>query len=210
MPDSPHQYLSIKEQNDVRSELERIITRVPTKEKVFYEHGDKLSCGVLLTSNFVFWRSSFRGFNLARYGKFRLISLIVSCLMSVNGAFIHSCMVRPTLTEYYRKESMLYYGYKSLLAHQGGLLIGFLNATGMTFFFAQYFGILPVPLSLHRDGGYKIAARYYVKGLRPYRGNIAVAALGSSLVMFTVGLLEYKQSKALLARIDRKTFSHKE
>lgn len=210
MPDSLG-YLSINEQQKVISQLSGAAHRAPLREKIFYSHGDKLTTATMLATSLVFWRSGFRAFNLNKFNRGRVGTLFVAtALSSVNGGFLHSWKVLNSLTDLYRSESMWTYGVRSVLVHQIAMFICFMSSCGYTFFTALRVGIIPVPIEVHKKGNRAIGIRHFVSALKPYGKTMAMTAALSSSIMFLIGLSEFKQSRALLAKINRKTLYFRE
>lgn len=203
-------YISVNQQQEIISALSASTKDAPWREVLFFKHGPKISCGCLVASGFVFWQSGFRGYGLSKYGRGRIATFLLSLMISANQGFFHKVFVQGSLKEYYRPESMWTYGTKSAFWHQISLLISCSSVLGLTFFFAQRNGILPVPEGIHRKGVRSVALKTLVGRVRPYYKRMAMTSIATTAIMFVVGVYEYRQSCELLAKQNRKTLSLKE
>lgn len=210
MAQQSQHYLTVREQEQISGELANIANYVSVREKLFFKYGCVLSWAALQASTLVFWRSAFRGFNLYKFNRSRLSTLAYSCTVPFQGAYIHSAACQYKLQDYFRPENQWFFAYRAMLAHQLGLLACLSITTCVTFFAAQDKGIIPIPNQYLKKGYRLDTLKYVLTQLRPYAKTTTLTWLASSAVMFAVGLGEYKQSTALLAKLNRKTLSLKE
>lgn len=209
MSDSQN-YLSVEEQAKIASQVRYIVFTAPYHETMFIDKGALFAAGAIFASGIVFWRSSFRGFNLARYGRRRLVTAIMPLFCAVNGAVFHNALVKTNLYDRFRRESYMSFGLRSLIAHQPGLMFTFFCVTTFTFMNAHDMGVIATPMRLFKKGFREEALKIYLSKLRPYAKHFAITWIASSAFMFTIGLLEYQQSRKILAKINRKTLGLKE
>lgn len=202
--------MNIEEQANVASKVKYVTLTAPYQETMFIDKGAFFGAGALLLSGYVFWRGSFRGFNLARYGRRRLVTAAVPIFCSVQGALFHSMLVKTKLDDMFREENHLSFGLRSAIAHQPGLLFSFICITGFTFMNAHEIGVIATPKKLFKKGYRAEAINIYLSRLKPYTKHIVISWVASSAFMFIIGLLEYKQSRTILARFNRKTLGLRE
>lgn len=203
-------YLSIEEQADIANKFRYITFTAPYHETMFIDKGAMFASGAIFASGIVFWRSSFRGFNLARYGRRRLVTAIVPLFCSVNGAAFHNIIVKSNLHDMFRTESYLSFGLRSMIAHQPGLLFAYFCVTTFNFMNAHDMGIIATPMRIFKKGFFQESIKIYVSKLRPYTKHFVITWAASSAFMFAIGLLEYQQSRKILAKINRKTLGLRE
>lgn len=203
-------YLSISDQERVIRDLYGLRQQLPMREQFWVSNGDKAAGLAVMASGLVFWRAGFRGFGLSKFNRARFSTCLFTIVNSFHGTMIHAIFVRSSLQDYYRKENALHYGIKSLISHQAGLLLTFIAAAGSTFGMAQYSGMIPVPKRfLSRNNRLKVL-KYCITQFGPFRNTIAMTVMVSSLFATLVGVLEFRQSQKLLARLDRKSLVYRE
>lgn len=203
-------YLNIREQRDVLSRLTVLTQHTPLREKFFYQYGQYIAGAVIVPTTLLFWRCGFRAFNLYKYNRNRLMTIVITASCPVNAMLSHEVLVSSKASDFFRIEDPWYYGVRSVLAHQVGLICSFCVPIAGTFYCAQINGIIPVPDKFYHKESRPYTFKYFRTQMKPYVRTIAVAWAISSAFMFLAGLAEYHQSKALLAKIDRKTLSSKE
>lgn len=203
-------YLSIQEQQDVLNRLKVVQDSSPLREKLFLENGEYVSAATLLGSSLVFWRSGFRAFSLFKYSKGRVTTLLLATSSCLYGALTHSMFVKDKLASFNRKEDILYYGIRAITVHQHGLLTTFVASTCGTFMIAYKYGIIPIPEPMYKAGNRQVAFNYFKTKLQPYAKTMLWTCLASSTIMFLVGMLEYKESKRMLSKLNRKTLNLRE
>lgn len=203
-------YLNIREQREVLTRLMVLTQNAPLQEKFFYQYGQYLAGAISLPTTLLFWRCGFRAFNLYKFNRNRLMTIVISMSCPVNAALSHEILVTSEASGFFRTEDPWYYGTRSILAHQYGILCSFCITTLGTFYCAQRNGIIPVPDFFYRKESRLYTFNYIKTQLRPHAKTMAVTWAVTSAFMFLAGLAEYHQSRALLAKIDRKTLSSKE
>lgn len=204
------QYLSLNEQQKILSKLQTITNKTPLIEKFAFHQGENIQALTLFACGAVLWRCGFRGFYLQRYAKARITTLFLSQSSFAFGTLIHSTFVNRPLYTPYRSENVWNYGLKSLLVHQIGLFITSAFSLGGTFAFAHRFGIVPVADQPLKAGCRRETLTFIVNRLKPYKQTILTTWALSSIFMFCIGLVEYEQSRGILAKINRKSLIYKE
>lgn len=210
MPETTQTYLTIHDQRQVFGELSFLLSTLPMREKFLYQYGAFVAGAIAIPATVIFWRCGFRAFNLYKYNKFRLATLVISMSAPVNFGFFHEVIVTQRLQDFFRPEEALYYGFKSLIASQFGLCCCVGLSSMATFYCAQRIGIIPVPDLFYKKESRAYTIDFYKTKMRPYAKTIVMTWAMASALMFVVGLAEYHQSKTLLAKINRKTLSSKE
>lgn len=209
MSNSKCDYLSVEDQALIANRIKNIMLD-PSQPKMFIDNGAGFAVGALFASGIVFWRSAFRGYNLAKYGRRRIVTAMMPLLSSFQGGLFHYFFVKHELINMFRDESYWAYGLRSAFAHQLGLAVSFVTVTGFTFWHAHEIGILPTQKRIIVKGARREAFNIYLSKLKPYRNSLALTWAFSTAFMFTIGLLEYKQSRSILARLERKTLGLRE
>lgn len=200
-------FLTTSEQDIIRSKLNIVIERSHLSEKLFLDRGGFVAFGASIANGLVFFRASFRGFSLARFNKFRLTGLVWTGVGSLNSAILHEVYVKGSLFDYYRPESALHYGMKSLIWNVVGFTFTGVMSVGSNFIGAYRYGIIVLPPKAFSGTNRKETFKIFTNCLRPFRKSLAVAFVLNSLFMFYVGVREYRDSVYMLGKLGRKTLS---
>lgn len=203
------QYLTYDEQSRIIHRLIDLTKTAPLKEKIFFAYAPQISAIPTFLIFFQSWRAGFRGYNLSKYGKARVVTIVSGLAFPANGYLAHS-LAHDKLTQPFRRESAWYYGWKHAINHQFGLFSCTMGPLMLTFLFASRLGLLPIPDGMHKPGIRQIAAKVFYFKVKPYVRSIAMTAVASTAIMFFVGMGAYIQSCNLLAKVGRKTISLRE
>lgn len=203
-------YLSIREQEHVRSKFAEAKTFCRPSEIIFLDNGEKFAALSTFTAGLVFWRAGFRACNLHKFGRFRITSFLFNVIFCLHGGCAHAYIVDNELNDLYRSESVLKYGIRSLLANQLGLISISVGTMGATFTLAQRFGLIPIPHNFYQKDVRPVVYEFIKNSLKPYYRSMSIAWLASSVVMFAVGARQYQESRNILSTINRRTLSQKE
>lgn len=201
-------YLNIRQQKDVIDKLVLTDYILPWRESVYLRKGSYISALSLLASTVVFWRSSYRGFNLFRYGRARSSSFALCCLSGVQGCFLYQGMVQHKLYEFYANEDPWFYAKRAAIAHNCGLSLAFSSSTALTFVYASRSALVPIMHTEFPEGTKCKTLRYIARRLKPYYKSIATVWISTTLLMTFVGYMALEQRQAVLLRAaNRKTIS---
>lgn len=203
-------FLRVDEQDKVLEAFKKIKREADLRDKFFIESGTSISFGVLAAQSFVYWKSCFKGFNLYKYGKHRISTVFFASAVTVNATLVHGFVVTYKLTEHFRRENPLYYGLNSLKGHIISSVICFPVVTGLMFAIAQRAGIIPIPDNFYHRDVRGTAFKYVLTKLKPYSKGMIMTTLAGCSLMFVEGMLEFRDSQNLLAKINRKTVSLRE
>lgn len=206
----PQAYLNLRDQRELLTRISVLASQSPLRETILYQHGPFVAGAIGLPATIIFWRCGFRAFNLYKYNKNRLATLLISMSAPVNYGFFHDVLVNSKLQDFFRREGALHYGIKSFISNQLGIISSFTLTSFGTFYCAQRIGIIPVPDFFYQKESRAYTLNYYKTQLRPFVKTMAMTWAITSVLMFFVGMAEYNQSKALLAKLNRKTLSSKE
>jgi len=206
MSEARGKYSSLIEQEKLISSLYTLRSKVPRRYWFLSAYGDRFSCIPVLAIGFVTWRAAFRGFNLAKYGKARTVTMIPALASTVNGPVCHHLFVTSPLHSCYRDESWTTYAFRSWAALQVGFITATFASIYLTFVAAKRFGFVYIPGDPHYLGTVN-KLNYIVSKLKPYSKNLALTWAVSSVFCLGLGILEYKQSKYMLTLLGRDSLS---
>lgn len=203
-------YSSVVDQVKIKRKLRELEAKANLDEVLFLTQGDKIAFLTSLVAGRTFWRAGFRGFNLHKFGRYRITTTLFVLIFSTHSYISHKVLVTEKLWDEFRPESSLNYALKSLAAHQIGLISVSFGTIGSIFALAQRFGVIPVPHNMFDKEVRPSVFRYIRNSLRPYAKPALFVWLASSAFMTAVGIREYQESCDLLSKIGRKTIALKE
>lgn len=203
-------YLRADEQDKVIQSLRVVQSKAKPSEIPFLSYTDYISVSPTLMQSYFYWRASFRGFNLFKYAKHRLTTLLVVATCTANATLLHQYMTTAKLYEYFRSEEPMHYGIRSMSAHLIGSATVFAVTTGVSYCIAQRAGFIPLPDHYLAKGVPTLVAKYVMTKLKPFSKGMLFSTLAGCSFMFLVGIAEFRETQNLLALINRKTTSLRE
>lgn len=203
-------YLGIQDQESIRWKFAEA-EKLSKKSEVFVlNNGEKIATLSCLTAGLVFWRAGFKAFNLNKFGRFRVTTLLFNAIFCLHGGCAHIMLVNDKLYDNFRSESTWNFAARSLIANQFGLFCSSFGTVGATFALAQRFGLVPIPHNMFHAEVRPVLREFLVNSLRPHLKSVSRAWIISSLFMMAIGARQYQESCHVLSKINRKTLSQVE
>lgn len=205
------QYLTLERQERLMGNFMQHAENARVEEVFYFRHGGDLAVIPALINALVYWNAGFRGYGLKRYGKGRVMTLIVPAICSFSGKAYTEAIGTLSLVEPFRREDSLYYGIRYAAGFQLSNLTTATAGMVMTFFYAQRNGVLLVPQTKFIFKTPVDAFGLMFTRLKPYRYTLLASWLGSTAIMFAVGVASYNETrKVLRERFNRQSLSFTE
>lgn len=205
-----NRFLTVQEQQNILNQVKGAIVSTSIDDKLFVDYGAFFEYALLGIPGFVTWRSAFRAFNLSRYGKGRVSTLLASQLNSFSMILPHDVLVRSQVLEPFRTEDGLYHAKKSAVVHSLGITTVLFTSICVPFIVAQKNILIPVPDDYLKKPSRKIALEFIWTRLKPFGRTITLWTALSFVGSAALGYSEYQQSLDFLAKIGRKSVIYRE
>lgn len=203
-------YLNVDQQQALAIQLEQLAEKESLSKRLLFPHAAFLDFFSLCPLSFYTWRAGFRGYGLCKYGRGRILTVVMAAVYPTYGGYATSVWGTSALTEPFRKENPWYHGLRFAAAHQVGIFITITGSICLSFVVASRSGLLPIPDGMHKPGVRQIASQVLFNRIKPYGKSIILPAVLSTVFMYAVGVGAYQQSCLLLAKLNRKSLIYKE
>jgi hypothetical protein len=202
--------LTIEEQHEIGVKLESLARKDSIYWRLLFPNSGYTNVLALAPLSFYTWRAGFRGYGLCKYGRGRILTVVMALIYPTYGGFSNETWGTTALMQPFRKEDPWYHGARFALANQPGVFITVTGNIFLSFLIASRSGLLPIPDGMHKPGIREVAAQILVGRVKPYTKSIVLSAVLSTAFMFAVGYAAYLRTNTLLADMNRKSLIYKE
>jgi hypothetical protein len=202
--------LNVDQQQQLSVQLNRLAEDEPFLRRLLYPNTAYLCMLSLCPLSFFTWRAGFKGYGLSKYGRGRILTVILAIIYPSYGALATEMWASSKLTEPFRKENPWYHGAKFALCSQAGIFSTVVGNIGVSFLIANRSGLLPIPDGMHKPGVRQVATQILLGRIKPFSKSIVLSAAFSTAFMFAVGVGGYMQTCSILAKMNKKSLIYRE
>lgn len=183
------------------SRLQIFQSKIPLKEKVFYTHGELVATAITFGTGLVFWRCAFRAFNLHKFDKSRIPSLIITLTTCVQGGIIYTLLVKDKFIEAFIPPTRWEYVRNTLISHNLTHAITLPSVVGFLFMNAHKHGMVVIPDKMWSKGYRHVTWNEFTSRLRPFHRRMIIGYVISNVFGTFLGYKAYSQKQNIMAKL---------